>query len=102
MSSLTSPSSSPLTFVLMAGTAALPHVLMRFFTTPSVRDARISAGWALFFIAILYLTAPAYAAFSRFVILKDVVGKPIDQLPLGLRSGQRRDSSRSLIRTGTE
>jgi len=70
-----------LTFVLMAGTAALPHVLMRFFTTPSVRDARISAGWALFFIAILYLTAPAYAAFSRYVILKDVVGKPIDQLP---------------------
>ncbi len=70
-----------LTFVLMAGTAALPHVLMRFFTTPSVRDARISAGWALFFIAILYLTAPAYAAFARFVILKDVVGKPIDQLP---------------------
>ncbi len=70
-----------LTFVLMAGTAALPHVLMRFFTTPSVKDARISAGWALFFIAILYLTAPAYAAFSRFVILKDVVGKSIDQLP---------------------
>jgi cation/acetate symporter len=70
-----------LTFVLMAGTAALPHVLMRFFTTPSVRDARVSAGWALFFIAILYLTAPAYAAFARFVILKDVVGKPIDQLP---------------------
>ncbi len=70
-----------LTFVLMAGTAALPHVLMRFFTTPSVRDARVSAGWALFFIAILYLTAPAYAAFSRYVILKDVVGKPIDQLP---------------------
>ncbi len=70
-----------LTFVLMAGTAALPHILMRFFTTPSVRDARVSAGWALLFIAILYLTAPAYAAFSRFVILKDVVGKPIDQLP---------------------
>ena len=70
-----------LMFVLMAGTAALPHVLMRFFTTPSVRDARWSAGWALFFIAILYLTAPAYAAFSRYVILKDVVGKPIDQLP---------------------
>ena len=70
-----------LMFVLMAGTAALPHVLMRFFTTPSVKDARKSAGWALFFIAILYLTAPAYAAFSRYVILKDVVGKPIDQLP---------------------
>ncbi len=70
-----------LTFVLMAGTAALPHVLMRFFTTPSVRDARVSAGWALFFIAILYLTAPAYAAFARYVILKDVVGKPIDALP---------------------
>lgn len=70
-----------LMFVLMGGTAALPHVLMRFFTTPSVRDARWSAGWALFFIAILYLTAPAYAAFSRYVILKDVVGRPIDQLP---------------------
>ncbi len=70
-----------LMFVLMAGTAALPHVLMRFFTTPSVREARWSAGWALFFIAILYLTAPAYAAFSRYVILKDVVGKPVDQLP---------------------
>jgi len=54
---------------------------MRFFTTPSVRDARWSAGWALFFIAILYLTAPAYAAFSKYVILKDVVGKSIDQLP---------------------
>lgn len=70
-----------LTFVLMAGTAALPHILMRFFTTPSVRDARVSAGWALFFIGLLYLTAPAYAAFSKFVILKDVVGKPVDQLP---------------------
>ena len=70
-----------LMFVLMAGTAALPHILMRFFTTPSVREARWSAGWALFFIAILYLTAPAYAAFARFVVLKDVVGKPIDQLP---------------------
>ncbi|AAC07841.1 sodium:solute symporter family protein [Aquifex aeolicus] len=70
-----------LMFVLMAGTAALPHVLMRFFTTPSVKDARWSAGWALFFIAILYLTAPAYAAFARYVVLKDVVGKPIDQLP---------------------
>jgi len=70
-----------LTFVLMAGTAALPHILMRFFTTPSVRDARWSAGWALLFIALLYLTAPAYAAFARYVVLKDVVGKPIDQLP---------------------
>ena len=65
----------------MAGTAALPHVLMRFFTTPSVRDARWSAGWSLLFIALLYLTAPAYAAFARYVVLKDVVGKPIDQLP---------------------
>jgi len=70
-----------LTFVLMAGTAALPHVLMRFFTTPSVREARVSAGWALLFIGLLYITAPAYAAFARFVILKDVVGKPVDQLP---------------------
>ena len=54
-----------LIFCLMAGTASLPHVLMRFFTTPSVRDARKSVGWSLFFIFLLYFTAPAYAAFAK-------------------------------------
>ena len=53
------------TFSLMIGTAGLPHVIMRFFTVPTVRDARLSAGWALVFIAILYTTAPAVAAMAR-------------------------------------
>lgn len=70
-----------LTLVLMIGTAGLPHIMMRFFTTPSVRDARYSAGWALIFIGALYVTAPAYAAFQKYVVLYDVVGKPIAQLP---------------------
>ena len=49
----------------MIGTAGLPHVIMRFFTVPSVKAARLSAGWALLFIAILYTTAPAVAAMAR-------------------------------------
>jgi cation/acetate symporter len=52
-------------FALMVGTAGLPHVIIRFFTVPKIRDARSSAGWALFFITILYTTAPAVAAFAR-------------------------------------
>ena len=54
-----------ITAALMAGTAGLPHVIVRFFTVPRVRDARTSAGWALLFIAILYTTAPAVSSFSR-------------------------------------
>jgi cation/acetate symporter len=54
-----------LIFCLMVGTASLPHILMRFFTTPTVREARKSVGWSLFFIFLLYFTAPAYAAFSK-------------------------------------
>ncbi|MBL9033981.1 MAG: VC_2705 family sodium/solute symporter, partial [Rhodospirillaceae bacterium] len=50
---------------LMIGTASLPHVLMRYFTTPSVRDARKSVGWSLLFIFLLYFTAPAYAVFAK-------------------------------------
>jgi Na+(H+)/acetate symporter ActP len=53
---------------LMVGTAALPHVLMRYFTTPSVREARVSVAWSLFFIFLLYFTAPAYAAFSKLEV----------------------------------
>jgi len=55
-----------ITFALMAGTAGLPHVIVRFFTVPKVHDARISAGWALVFIAILYTTAPAVGAMARY------------------------------------
>ncbi|MBV1877827.1 MAG: cation acetate symporter [Pseudomonadales bacterium] len=61
-----------ITAALMAGTAGLPHVIVRFFTVPKVRDARISAGYALVFIALLYTTAPAVAAFARVNIIDTV------------------------------
>lgn len=70
-----------LIFCLMLGTAALPHILMRFFTTPSVRQARKSVGWALLFIFLLYFTAPAYAAFAKFEIYSNVIGAQIAALP---------------------
>lgn len=63
------------TMSLMIGTAGLPHVIIRFFTVPKVRDARTSAGWALFFIAILYTTAPAVAAMARLNLM-DTVNLP--------------------------
>ncbi|VAW02064.1 Acetate permease ActP (cation/acetate symporter) [hydrothermal vent metagenome] len=59
---------------LMVGTAGLPHVIIRFFTVPKVADARTSAGWALLFIAILYTTAPAVAAFARLNFIETVNG----------------------------
>jgi cation/acetate symporter len=70
-----------LTFCLMVGTAGLPHILMRYYTVPSVKQARISVGWSLFFIFLLYFTAPAYAAFARNEVLSNVVGLPIASLP---------------------
>jgi cation/acetate symporter len=70
-----------LTFCLMAGTVGLPHILIRYYTVPSPKEARISVGWSLFFIFLLYFTAPAYAAFSRWEILQNVVGRPIASLP---------------------
>ncbi len=69
-----------LTLMLMLGTAGLPHVIMRFYTTPTVREARTSAAWALFFILLLYLTAPAYAAFGRYEML-NLVGKAFSEMP---------------------
>jgi len=54
---------------LMIGTASLPHILMRYFTTPTVREARKSVAWSLFFIFLLYFTAPAYAAFAKFNVM---------------------------------
>ncbi len=69
-----------LTLILMLGTAGLPHVIMRFYTTPTVKEARTSAGWALFFILLLYITAPAYAAFGRYEML-NLVGKAFSELP---------------------
>jgi cation/acetate symporter len=70
-----------LTLCLMIGTAGLPHILMRFYTTPSVKQARSSVGWALFFIFLLYFSAPAYAAFARNEILTNIVGQPFAALP---------------------
>jgi cation/acetate symporter len=66
---------------LMVGTASLPHVLMRYFTTPSVREARVSVAWSLLFIFLLYFTAPAYAAFSKLEVYQTLIGKNIADLP---------------------
>jgi cation/acetate symporter len=70
-----------ITGALMFGTAGLPHVIVRFFTVPRVKDARISAGWALLFIAILYTTAPAVAVFARTNIINTLSDKPYSQVP---------------------
>ena len=61
-----------ITLALMVGTAGLPHVIVRFFTVPRVRDARVSVGWALLFIAILYTTAPAVGSFARWNLITTV------------------------------
>lgn len=70
-----------ITFALMVGTAGLPHVIVRFFTVPKVKDARISAGYALLFIAILYTTAPAIAAFARTNLIQTVSNKEYQEMP---------------------
>lgn len=70
-----------ITAALMIGTAGLPHVIVRFFTVPRVRDARSSAGWALLFIALLYTTAPAVAVFARTNMIQSVSGVRYDELP---------------------
>lgn len=70
-----------ITVALMVGTAGLPHVIVRFYTVPKVRDARTSAGWALFFIALLYTTAPAVGAFARTNLVQTVHNKPVAELP---------------------
>ena len=66
-----------ITLALMVGTAGLPHVIVRFFTVPKVRDARISAGWALLFIAILYTTAPAVGAMARLNLTTTIQPGPV-------------------------
>ncbi|KGA02195.1 sodium:solute symporter [Cobetia amphilecti] len=70
-----------ITAALMCGTAGLPHVIVRFFTVPTVKDARISAGWALFFIALLYTTAPAVGAFARVNLVETVNETAYEELP---------------------
>ncbi|MFZ5482954.1 MAG: sodium:solute symporter family protein [Pseudomonadota bacterium] len=78
-----------LTFCLMVGTASLPHVLMRFYTTPSVRQARESVFWSLFFIFLLYFTAPAYAVFAKYEIYTNLVGTSLIELPGWVASWSR-------------
>jgi cation/acetate symporter len=70
-----------ITAALMVGTAGLPHVIVRFYTVPRVRDARLSVGWALVFIAILYTTAPAVAVFARTNLIHSVSGTPYAEVP---------------------
>ena len=70
-----------LVFCLMVGTAALPHILMRYYTTPSVKEARDSVTWSLFFIFLLYFTAPALAVLVKYEVFAVLVGTPFDKLP---------------------
>ncbi|MBL8428387.1 MAG: cation acetate symporter [Dechloromonas sp.] len=70
-----------LIFCLTIGTAALPHVLTRYYTTPSVRQARESVFWSLLFIMLLYITAPAYAVFAKYEVLSHLAEIPITKLP---------------------
>lgn len=70
-----------ITAALMVGTAGLPHVIVRFYTVPRMRDARSSAGWALIFIALLYTSAPAVAAFARTNLLTTIADAPYSEVP---------------------
>ena len=70
-----------LMFCLMAGTAGLPHLLTRFYTTPSVADTRRSVAWALFFVALLYLSVPALAVLVKYEVMQGLVGSSFDALP---------------------
>ncbi len=67
-------------FCMMVGTASLPHILMRYFTTPSVREARQSVAWSLLFIFLLYFSAPAYAAFSKLEVYTNIIGSNVGSL----------------------
>ena len=80
-----------LIFCLMVGTAALPHILMRYYTTPSVKEARESVTWSLFFIFLLYFSAPALAVLVKYEIFSVLVGTPFDKLPAWIANWTRVD-----------
>ncbi len=80
-----------LIFCLMVGTAGLPHLLTRYYTTPSVAEARQSVAWSLFFIALLYLSAPALAVLVKFEVMNNLVGSSFDSLPHWLAQWGRVD-----------
>jgi cation/acetate symporter len=78
-----------ITLALMAGTAGLPHIIVRFFTVPKIRDARAMAGWALVFIGLLYTSVPAVAAFARTALVTTVHGKARADAPSWLDAWER-------------
>lgn len=80
-----------LVLCLMLGTAAMPHVLTRYYTTPSVSEARRSVGWSLFFIALLYLAAPALAVMVKYEVFTNLIGTPFGQLPGWIRRWSKLD-----------
>ena len=82
-----------LVFCLMLGTAAMPHVLTRYYTTTTPQAARRSVGWSLFFITVLYLAAPAMAVLVKAEVLVDLIGLPFDQLPGWVRRWSKLDGS---------
>ena len=88
------------TMTLMIGTAGLPHVIIRFFTVPKVSDARLSAGWALIFIAILYTTAPAVAAMARLNLTETVQTGPVGEAASNLEYEKRPEWFKNWEKTG--
>ena len=82
-----------LVLCLMLGTAALPHVLTRYYTTPSVAQARTSVTWSLFFILLLYLAVPALAVLVKYEVFHHLVGTPIDSLPQWIAQWNKVDPS---------
>jgi cation/acetate symporter len=82
-----------LVLCLMVGTASLPHILMRYYTTPSVRDARKSVFWSLFFIFLLYFTAPALAVLAKYVVYHDLVGSSFASLPAWVQNWSAVDAT---------
>lgn len=82
-----------LMFCLMVGTAGLPHLLTRYYTAPSVSGARTSVAWTLFFIGLLYLTAPALAALVKYEVMNNLVGVRFDELPAWMGQWARVDAS---------
>jgi len=82
-----------LVFCLMVGTAALPHILIRYYTVPSVRQARRSVAWSVLFILLLYVTAPALAVLVKYEVFTSVVGTPFSQLPEWVAAWNKVDPS---------
>jgi len=88
------------TLTLMIGTAGLPHVIIRFFTVPKVKDARATAGWALVFIAILYTTAPAVGSMARLNLMNTIQTGPVGEVTANIEYNKRPDWFKNWESTG--